>query len=71
MITDNQTNFMRDEYDFDGAQTNLYLHQSREQRCLEIGMWRIKEIEQALTEADEGEFVSAEDFINVVKKYTN
>ena len=71
MATDNQTNFMRDEYDFDGALNNLYLHQFREQQRLEVDMWRLKELEQALTEADEGEFVSAEDFTNAVKKYTS
>lgn len=36
---------------------------------LESEDWQIKEIRQAVKEADAGDFVSDEDFAKIVKKY--
>lgn len=64
------TGTMRDEYDFDGARNNTYPSQLKN-RHLEFTAWQIKEIKQALKEADAGEFASAEALAKVVKKHAS
>ena len=60
--------FMRDEYDFDGARNNPY--SSRQQgRQLDLTAWQVKEIKQALKEADSGEFVPATVLSETKTKY--
>jgi RHH-type transcriptional regulator, rel operon repressor / antitoxin RelB len=39
------------------------------ERYLEVEAWQIKEIKQAIKEADAGDFVSDTEFAKVVKKY--
>ena len=39
------------------------------ERYLEVEAWQIKEIKQAIKEADAGDFVSDAEFAAVVKKY--
>ena len=39
------------------------------ERYLEAEAWQIKEIKQALKEADAGDFVSDTEFAKIVKKY--
>jgi predicted transcriptional regulator len=39
------------------------------ERYLEVEAWQIKEIEQAIKEADAGYFVSDTEFAKIVKKY--
>ena len=39
------------------------------ERYLEAEAWQIKEIKQALKEADAGDFVSDAEFAKIVKKY--
>lgn len=62
------TESTRGEYDFGGAINNSYPSRQKE-HCLELAAWQIKEIKQALKEADAGEFVPAEDIAKAVKKY--
>ena len=61
--------FMRDEYDFSEAQNNPYL--SLKERHFEFTALQIKEIEQALHEADAGQFGSVEDLAKAKKKYSS
>ena len=61
---------MRDEYDFSDARNNPYLSQN-EKRHFEIAALQIKEIEQALHEADAGKFASVEDVAKATKTYTS
>ena len=60
--------FMRDEYDFSEARNNPYLKEERHSEFTEL---QIKEIEQALHEADAEKFASVENFAKATKKYTN
>ena len=62
--------FMRDEYDFSEARNNPYLS-LKEERHSEFTELQIKEIEQALHEADAEKFASVENFAKATKKYTN
>jgi predicted transcriptional regulator len=39
------------------------------ERYLEVEAWQIKEIKQAIKEADAGDFVSDSEFAKIVKKY--
>jgi len=39
------------------------------ERYLEVEAWQIKEIKQAIKEADAGDFVSDAEFAKIVKKY--
>ena len=39
------------------------------ERYLEVEAWQIREIKQALKEADAGDFVSDAEFASIVKKY--
>jgi len=39
------------------------------ERYLEVEAWQIKEIKQAIKEADAGDFVSDTEFAKIVKKY--
>ena len=41
------------------------------ERYLELEAWQIKEIKQALKEADAGEFASDKDLAKVIKKYAS
>ena len=41
------------------------------ERYLEVEAWQIREIKQALKEADAGDFVSDAEFANIVKKYAD
>ena len=41
------------------------------ERYLEVEAWQIKEIKQALKEADAGDFVSDAELANIVKKYAD
>lgn len=59
---------MRDEYDFGGASNKPYPSQQKDPRLV-LEAWQIKEIKQALKEADAGEFSLAEDLANAAKKY--
>ncbi len=61
---------MRDKYDFDGARNNPYTPKS-EESLFEFAARQIKEIKQALEEADGGEIMSAEDLAKVTKKYAS
>ena len=59
---------MRDEYDFSEARNNPYLS-LKEERHSEFMELQIKEIEQALHEADAGQFASVEDLAKAITKY--
>jgi hypothetical protein len=59
---------MRDEYEFGGASNNPYPSQQKDLH-LDLAAWQIKEIKQALKEADAGEFSLAEDLAKAAKKY--
>ena len=61
---------MRNEYDFSEGLNNPYLPQ-KEERHFEFTALQIKEIEQALHEADAGQFASVEDLAKATKKYTS
>ena len=41
------------------------------ERYLEVEAWQIREIKQALKEADAGDFVSDAELANIVKKYAD
>ena len=60
--------FMRDEYDFSETRNNPYLS-LKEDRHFEFTALQIKEIEQALHEADAGQFASVEDLAKAITKY--
>jgi len=60
--------FMRNEYDFSEARNNPYLS-LKEERHSEFMELQIKEIEQALHEADAGQFASVEDLAKAITKY--
>ena len=60
---------MRDKYDFGVARNKPYSSRQKEP-LLELAAWQIKEIEQALLEADTGEFSTTEDLVRVVEKYS-
>lgn len=62
--------FMRNEYDFSEARNNPYLS-LKEERHFEFTELQIKEIEQALHEADAGQFASVEDLAKATKKYAS
>ena len=59
---------MRNEYDFSEARNNPYLS-LKEERHSEFMALQIKEIEQALHEADAGQFASVEDLAKAITKY--
>ncbi len=61
---------MRDEYNFGRASNNRHSSQQKDPH-LELASWQIKEIKQALKEADAGEFSLAEDLENAAKKYAS
>ncbi len=60
---------MRNEYDFSEGRNNPYLPQ-KEGRHFELAALQIKEIEQALHEADDRKFASVEDLAKATEKYT-
>jgi hypothetical protein len=60
--------FMRNEYDFPEGRNNPYLPQ-KEGRHFKLAALQIKEIEQALHEADAGQFASVEDLAKAMTKY--
>ena len=62
--------FMRDEYDFFEARNNPFLP-LKEERHFEFTALQIKEIEQALHEADAGQFASVEDLVKATKQYAS
>ena len=61
---------MRDEYEFGGASNNPYPSQQKDLR-IELEAWQIKEIKQALKEADAAKFSLAEDLAKAAKKYAS
>ena len=61
---------MRDEYDFSEARNNPYLS-LKEDRHSEFTELQIKEIEQALHEADTHQFASVADLVKAITKYRN
>lgn len=64
------TKSMRDEYDFSKALKNLC--PLRQKECaLVFEAWQIKEIRQALKEADAGDFAPAEDLAKAVKRFAS
>ncbi|MFM8464496.1 MAG: hypothetical protein ACKOA0_10450 [Burkholderiaceae bacterium] len=65
----NMTKSMCDKYDFGVARNKPYSSRQKEP-LLELAAWPIKEIEQALIEADTGEFSATEDLVRVVEKYS-
>jgi RHH-type transcriptional regulator, rel operon repressor / antitoxin RelB len=46
-----------------------YLAAEAIERYLEVEAWQIKEIQQAIKEADIGDFVSDDEFKEITKKY--
>ena len=46
-----------------------YLAAEAIERYLEVEAWQIKEIKQAIKEADVGDFVSDDEFKEITKKY--
>jgi predicted transcriptional regulator len=61
---------MRDEYDFSRDRWNPC--QLRRKECaLVLEAWQIKEIRQALKEADAGDFIPAEDLAKIVKRFAS
>jgi predicted transcriptional regulator len=46
-----------------------YLAAEAIERYLEVEAWQIKEIKQAVKEADNGDFVSDDEFKEITKKY--
>ena len=62
--------FMRNEYDFSEARNNPYLS-LKEERHFEFTALQIKEIEQALHEAEAGQFASVEDLVKAIMKHTS
>jgi predicted transcriptional regulator len=46
-----------------------YLAAEAIERYLEVEAWQIKEIKQAVKEADNGDFVSDDEFKGITKKY--
>ena len=46
-----------------------YLAAEAIERYLEVEAWQIKEIKQAVKEADNGDFVSDDEFREITKKY--
>ena len=64
------TKSMRDEYDFSRASKNPY--PLRQKECaLVFEAWQIKEIREALKEADAGDFAPAEDLAKAAKRYAS
>jgi len=61
---------MRDEYEFGGASSNPHPSQQKDLR-IELEAWQIKEIKQALKEADAAKFSLAEDLAKAAKKYAS
>ena len=61
---------MRDEYDFSEARNNPYLS-LKEDRHSEFTELQIKEIEQALHEAEAHQFASVADLAKATKTYTS
>ena len=61
---------MRDEYEFGGASSNPHPSQQKNPH-LELAAWQVKEIKQALKEADAGEFSLAEDLAKAAEKYAS
>ena len=59
---------MRGEYDFARARNNPYCNQYKE-TCFDLEIWQVKEIKQALIEADDGEFTTDKDLAKTAKKY--
>lgn len=60
---------MHDGYDFVRARNNPYCDQHKE-TFFDLEIWQVKEIKQALIEADDGEFATDEDLAKTAKKYT-
>ncbi len=58
---------MCDGYDFCGASNHPYPSQQKNPH-LELAAWQVKEIKQALKEADAGEFSLAEDLAKAAEK---
>ena len=67
-IFSQKIDLIRDEYEFVSARTNPYCIQHKE-TCFDLEIWQVKEIKQALIEADDGEFTTDKDLAKTAKKY--
>ena len=68
-IFSQKIDLIRDEGDFVRARTNPYCNQ-HEETCFDLDIWQVKEIKQALIEADDGKFATDKDLAKIAKKYT-
>ncbi len=66
--TSQKIDLMRDDYDFVRTRNNPYCDQHKE-IYFDLEIWQVKEIKQALIEADDSEFATNEDLAKPAKKY--